>query len=127
MKNYNLYQQTNYYGNKMFAIAHVNAMPARFDKIILTGSEVDVNNKYVSETAYLICNTEKCSEYYPLIYQTAWNILYKGKPTNKQVAECRKLQYDNFMHSYYAPIDLVMKLKSIIAVNKQYRRLTPIN
>ena len=35
---FNYYDYTNYYGNRMFAIAAVNAMPARFNSILFTGT-----------------------------------------------------------------------------------------
>jgi hypothetical protein len=35
---FNYYDYVNHYGNRMFAIAGVNAMPARFNSILFTGS-----------------------------------------------------------------------------------------
>jgi hypothetical protein len=35
---FNYYDYVNHYGNRMFAIAGVNAMPARFSSILFTGS-----------------------------------------------------------------------------------------
>jgi hypothetical protein len=35
---FNYYDYVNHYGNRMFAIASVNAMPARFNSILFTGS-----------------------------------------------------------------------------------------
>lgn len=35
---FNYYDYINYYGNRMFAIAGVNAMPARFNSILFTGT-----------------------------------------------------------------------------------------
>jgi hypothetical protein len=37
-KLFNYYDYTNYYGNRMFAIAAVNAMPARYNSILFTGT-----------------------------------------------------------------------------------------
>jgi hypothetical protein len=37
-KLFNYYDYVNHYGNRMFAIAGVNAMPARFSSILFTGS-----------------------------------------------------------------------------------------
>ena len=39
MKNlFNYYDYVNHYGNRMFAVAGVNAMPARYCSILFTGS-----------------------------------------------------------------------------------------
>ena len=35
---FNYYDYVNHYGNRMFAIAGVNAMPARYSSILFTGS-----------------------------------------------------------------------------------------
>jgi len=35
---FNYYDYSNYYGNRMFAIAGVNAMRARFSSILFTGT-----------------------------------------------------------------------------------------
>lgn len=35
---FNYYDYVNHYGNRMFAVAGVNAMPARFSSILFTGS-----------------------------------------------------------------------------------------
>ena len=35
---FNYYDYVNHYGNRMFAIAGVKAMPARFSSILFTGS-----------------------------------------------------------------------------------------
>jgi len=35
---FNYYDYVNHYGNRMFAIAGVNAMPARYCSILFTGS-----------------------------------------------------------------------------------------
>lgn len=37
-KLFNYYDYTNYYGNRMFAIAAVDAMPRKYNQIIFTGS-----------------------------------------------------------------------------------------
>ena len=37
-KLFNYYDYINHYGNRMFAIAGVNAMPARYCSILFTGS-----------------------------------------------------------------------------------------
>jgi hypothetical protein len=37
-KLFNYYDYVNHYGNRMFAIAGMNAMPARFSSILFTGS-----------------------------------------------------------------------------------------
>ena len=37
-KLFNYYDYVNHYGNRMFAVAGVNAMPARFSSILFTGS-----------------------------------------------------------------------------------------
>jgi hypothetical protein len=37
-KLFNYYDYVNHYGNRMFAIAGVNAMPARYCSILFTGS-----------------------------------------------------------------------------------------
>ena len=37
-KLFNYYDYINHYGNRMFAIAGVNAMPARYNSILFTGS-----------------------------------------------------------------------------------------
>jgi hypothetical protein len=35
---FNYYDYVNHYGNRMFAVAGVNAMPARYCSILFTGS-----------------------------------------------------------------------------------------
>ena len=37
-KLFNYYEYINYYGNRMFAIAAVDAMPRKYNQIIFTGS-----------------------------------------------------------------------------------------
>lgn len=37
-KLFNYYEYVNYYGNRMFAIAAVDAMPRKYNQIIFTGS-----------------------------------------------------------------------------------------
>lgn len=37
-KLFNYYDYINHYGNRMFAIAAVNAMPARYNSILFTGT-----------------------------------------------------------------------------------------
>ena len=37
-KLFNYYDYVNHYGNRMFAVAGVNAMPARYCSILFTGS-----------------------------------------------------------------------------------------
>ena len=116
---YNLYRSTNYYGNNNFSIAAENAMPAKYDKIIYTGSLEDCNKKYVSELAYYICNETNAKDW-SIVYETAWNILYKGKPTKEQQNKIAKLQYDNYHKMNYCPMDLLLKIRSLLTMNKKY-------
>lgn len=117
--NFNLYQTTNYYGNKMFAIASEKAMPARYDKVIFTGQIGECHKKYVSELAYYLMNETNADKWEP-VYQTAYNILYKGKATKEQERKISKLQYDDMNKMSYCPMDLLLKIRSLITTNKRH-------
>jgi hypothetical protein len=116
---YNLYSFTNYYGNKMFAIASGNAMPAKYDKILFTGNIEECHKRYVKELAYFIMNETNAAKWEP-VYQTAYNILYKGNATKEQERKISKLQYDDMNKMSYCPMDLLLKIRSLITTNKRY-------
>ncbi len=42
---FNYYDYVNHYGNRMFAIAGVKAMPARFSSILFTGTHKECMEK----------------------------------------------------------------------------------
>ena len=45
IKLFNYYDYINYYGTRMFAIAAIDTMPARFNSILFTGSYQECMNR----------------------------------------------------------------------------------
>lgn len=43
---FTFYSYTNYYGVKMYAIGHMDAMPFKYDNIILTGTISQCKSRY---------------------------------------------------------------------------------
>ncbi len=64
--------------------------------------------------AYNICNSHDSSMYYPLVYETARRILYKGKPTKKQLKACQLLQSDDLQKQGYVPEHLLKSFKTLL-------------
>lgn len=64
--------------------------------------------------AYEICNTIGCCDNYPAIYQAAYEIQHRGKPTKKTYKSISKLQSSDPLKLNYVPEELLGKLKSII-------------
>jgi hypothetical protein len=66
------------------------------------------------DVAHEICNTVGCSEIYPLVYQAAYEIQYKGRLTKKTAASIKYLQSGDIRKLGYVPEMLLTQLKSII-------------
>lgn len=68
------------------------------------------------EVAYSITNQVGVSDYYDAVYQAAYQVLYKGKLTNKSASEVAKLQSEDVRKNNYVPADILSRLKIAIAV-----------
>jgi hypothetical protein len=61
-----------------------------------------------------ICNTINLVDHYPLVYQMAWNIMYKGKITKTQVKQSHNFQKADPLMPNYVPAEIINKLWQII-------------
>lgn len=64
-------------------------------------------------TANEICNTIGCVDNYPIVYNAAYQVLYKGKLTASTKKEIKYLQSADIRKLGYVPEELLVKLNSI--------------
>lgn len=70
------------------------------------------------ELAYLICNEVGCADYYPIVYQVAYEIMHKGSLSKKIQDQIQILQSSDVRALGYVPPSLFSQFKKLITLTR---------